>query len=144
MHQVQAGVAAHECLLRLAAQNICPVFTGAVQTCQITVVAGILAVDHTFLRVGQNAEHIADQIQLQLAGLAAGHIQVQIFVLQLLVARHHFLEFDSKLFTASARIGCQFYHPFWISLGYYMKNSAKMQEYIASNFIFHFSKMCFQ
>ena len=144
VHQVQAGVAADESLLRLAVQHICPVFTRAVQTCQIAVVTGVLAVNHALFRIRQNGQHIADKIQLQLAGLAAGHIQIQIFMLQLLISSDHFLKFHTKLFTASARISSHFHHPFWISWGHYTRIGYKMQYYIARNFIFSPRSKCFQ
>jgi hypothetical protein len=112
MHKMQAGITAYKSLLRLAAQHIRPVFTGTGQACQIAIVSGINTIDNTLFRIRQYSKHIADKIQLQFAGLATGHIQIQVFMLQFFISRHQLLEFHPKFFTASARIGSHIHHPF--------------------------------
>ena len=77
VHQGQGGVAADEGLLGLAAQDVGPVFPGAPEARQIAVVAGIVTVEDAVVGVGENGEDIADGVKLQLAGLTAGHIQLQ-------------------------------------------------------------------
>ena len=112
VHQAQGSVAADKGLAGLAAQNIRPVLAGALQTGQIAVVTAVVSVDDTLSGVHQGGEHIADQVQLQLAGLAAGHIQLQILLLQLVITGQHLLVFHAKLFTASASISRHIHHPF--------------------------------
>ena len=102
MHQSQSGVAADEGLLGLAAQHIGPVFPGAPKSCQVAVVSGIVAVEDAVIGIGQNGQNIADGVKLQLAGLAAGHIQIQTLALQIIVPGHHIIVFLSQLVTAAA------------------------------------------
>ena len=82
VHQLQAGVAAHENLAGLHAEHIGKQCAGFGQTLQLTVVAGVKAV------VGDvvvHLEQVHGQIHLVRAGLAAGHVQLQIHTLKLLV-----------------------------------------------------------
>ena len=111
VHEAQAGVATNEGLLNLTAKHIGPVFPAQLQTCQITVVSGIIAVNHAFGGVSEDRQHVADQIQLQLAGLAAGHIQLQSLISQIAEPGDQLLCFDTKFFSASASIGGHFHHP---------------------------------
>ena len=82
IHQLQAGVAAHENLAGLHAEHIGKQCAGFGQTLQLTVVAGVKAV------VGDvvvHLEQVHGQIHLVRAGLAAGHVQLQVHALKLLV-----------------------------------------------------------
>ena len=82
IHQLQAGVAAHENLAGLHAEHIGKQCAGLGQTLQFTVVAGVKAV------VGDvvvHLEQVHGQIHLVRAGLAAGHVQLQVHALKLLV-----------------------------------------------------------
>ena len=84
VHQGQAGVAADEALLRLAAQQLRKVLFRAGQACELPVVAHVEARLHAVLRRFQHGQHVADQIQLLFSGLSPGHVQLQILPLQLL------------------------------------------------------------
>ena len=75
VHQVQAGVAADEDLLRIGAEKIGKQTLGRRDTGQLAVIAHVNAAVHAVGGVGQDGQHIADQVQLGLAGLPAGHIQ---------------------------------------------------------------------
>ena len=77
VHQLQAGVAAHEHLLGLAVQNVGKQALGLRQTGQCAVVADIDAVDHEVLRLVEGIKDVGHHVQLGLAGLAAGHVQLQ-------------------------------------------------------------------
>ena len=110
MHQIQAGIAAYKGLRGLTAQNICPVFPGAPETGQITVVTAVVPVDHALSGVCQHIQHVAHQIQLQLTGFATGHIQLQILRFQLRIASQKLLLFQIKFFLCSAGIGCHIRH----------------------------------
>ena len=70
IHQLQAGVAAHEHLLGLAAQNVREQPSGRGDARHLAVVADVDAVGDEILRLGQQAENGCDQIQLHLARLA--------------------------------------------------------------------------
>ena len=89
VHQLQTGVAAHEHLLRPAAQDLREQPLGRRQAAELAVVAHVDTVGHVVLRLLHQAENIADQIQLRLAGLAPGHVQIQAPGLQLLVLPGH-------------------------------------------------------
>ena len=82
VHQLQAGVATHENLAGLHAEHIGKQCAGLGQPLQLTVVAGVKAV------VGDvvvHLEQVHGQIHLVRAGLAAGHVQLQVHTLKLLV-----------------------------------------------------------
>lgn len=78
IHELQAGGAAHEALLRLAVQNFGKEALGGRQAGEVPVVAGVDAVAFAVLRLGQGGEDAGDQVELLLAGLAASHIQLQL------------------------------------------------------------------
>ena len=82
VHERQRGVAADEALLRPAAEHVRPEFPCFLEARQLAVVAGVDAVRDAVFRGLQNAQNIGDEIQLFLAGLAAGHIQLQMLGLQ--------------------------------------------------------------
>ena len=82
IHQLQAGVAAHENLAGLHAEHIGKQRAGLGQTLQLTIVAGVKAVVSD---VVVHLEQVHGQIHLVRAGLAAGHIQFQVHPLKLLV-----------------------------------------------------------
>ena len=89
VHQLQAGVAAHEHLLRPAAQDLREQPLGGGQATEFAVVTHVDAVGYVVFRLLHQAENIADQIQLRLTGLAPGHVQIQSPGLQLLVLPGH-------------------------------------------------------
>ena len=76
-HQVQTGIAAHNGLLGLAAQNIRPVGPCAGQTGQLTVISGVDPLIHAVFHGLHTGQNILRHIQLQLGGPATGHIQLQ-------------------------------------------------------------------
>ena len=83
VHELQTGVAAHEYLLGLAVQKVCEQALGLRQTGQRAVVADINAVDNIVLRLLEHIEDVRYHVQLILAGLAAGHVQLQSLCLQI-------------------------------------------------------------
>jgi len=89
VHQLQAGVAADEHLLGLAAQNIReqPPCRGDAR--HLAVVPGLHAVGQKLLRPGQHAENGHHQLQLLPSRLAPGHIQRQMERLGVLVFLLH-------------------------------------------------------
>ena len=89
VHQLEAGVAAHEHLLGLAAQNVGKQPSGRGDTRHLAVVADVDAVGDEILRLRQQTENGCDQIQLYLARLAPGHIQAEAHGLELFVFRLH-------------------------------------------------------
>ena len=107
VHQLQAGVAAHEHLLRLAAQNVGKQGLGGGDAGHLAIVAGLDAVGDKVLRLGQQAENGCDQVQLGLAGLAPGHIQAETHGLELFVFRLHGGVFRLTLLKAHV---CIFFH----------------------------------
>lgn len=87
VHQLQTGVAAHEHLLRLAAQNVREQPPRRGDARHLAVVPGLHAVGHELLRLRQQPENGRHQIQLLPARLAPGHIQRQVQRLGALVLR---------------------------------------------------------
>ena len=83
IHQGETGVAADEALLRFTAQDFSKELFRAGQTGELAIVAHVKARLHAVLRLGENGQHIADQVQLLLPGLAPGHVQLQSFSLQI-------------------------------------------------------------
>ena len=77
VHQLQAGVAAHEHLLRLAAQNVREQPPRRGDARHLAVVPGLHAVGHELLRLRQQPENGRHHIQLLPPRLAAGHVQRQ-------------------------------------------------------------------
>ena len=87
IHQLQTGVAAHEHLLQLAAQNVGKQRLGGGDTGHLAIVSGLDTVGDKILRLDENAEDIRHQIQLVTARLAPCHIQLQAQRLLLLIGR---------------------------------------------------------
>ena len=83
IHQLQAGVAAHEHLVGLYAEHICKQGAGLAQTLQLAVVAGIGA---CIRGVVGHLQQVHCQIHLVGAGLAACHIQLQTLCLKLFIS----------------------------------------------------------
>ena len=75
VHQLKTCVAAHKNLFRPASQNVCKEPPGRGDSGHLAVIPHINAVGHIILRLLHQLENIADQIQLFLTGLAAGHVQ---------------------------------------------------------------------
>ena len=77
-HHVQAGVSAHDNRLRRHVQHAAKQTLGLRQAVQQAVVAHIQAIFGGIAIAGIDAfQHVQRQIQLLLARLAAGHIQLQ-------------------------------------------------------------------
>ena len=108
VHQLQAGVAAHEHLLRLTAQDLCEQPLGGGQAGELAVVAHVDAVGHIVLRLLHQGEDVADQIQLGLAGLAPGHVQLQPAGLQVLIFLGHLGVFRLALLGGHLGISSHF------------------------------------
>ena len=83
IHQLQAGVAAHEHLVGLYAEHICKQGACLAQTLQLAVVAGIGA---CIRGVVGHLQQIHCQIHLVGARLAACHIKLQTLCLKLLIS----------------------------------------------------------
>ena len=113
-HHIQGSRAADEHLIRLAAQHIRPVPPGTGNTRQFTVIPGVHAVVEAVLRSLQHGQKAADQIQLLLGGLTAGHIQIQPLRLAGFVGRQHTAVFTFQFFPGHAGIGSHIDHPFGI------------------------------
>ena len=112
VHQSQAGVAADEAFLRLAAKDIGPQLLGSGDAGELAVVANIQTVGHAVGGGLQGGEHIADKVQLFPAGLAAGHIQMELLSFQLFKAG-----FDSRQFSLpllSSQIAVKFRHVWYL------------------------------
>ena len=107
VHQLQAGVAAHEHLLGLAAQNVGKQPSGRGDTRHLAVVADVDAVGDKILRLRQQTENGCDQIQLGLARPAPRHIQAEAHALELLELRLHRGVFRLTLLKAHV---CIFLH----------------------------------
>ena len=74
IHQLQAGVAAHEHFLRLYAKDIRKQHAGLLQAFQLAIVAGIrTGIGGIVIHLQQ----VHSQIHLVRAGLAAGHVQLE-------------------------------------------------------------------
>ena len=86
VHQLQAGIAAHEYLLRLAAQNVGKQCLGGGDTGHLAIVAGLDALVDEVLRLDEDIENIRHHIQLVTARLAPRHIQLQAQRLLLLIS----------------------------------------------------------
>ena len=76
IHHVQAGISAHEALLRGDVQQLGPVAPGAGHSRQLAVVPGVHPVGHAVVKV-QNIQQTPGQLQLLQAGLAPRHVQRQ-------------------------------------------------------------------
>ena len=82
IHQLQAGVAAHEDLLRPASQYFGEEPPGGGNAGHFAVIPDVDAVGDVVFRLLHQPENIADQIKLLLAGLAPGHIKAEALSLQ--------------------------------------------------------------
>ena len=87
VHQLEAGVAAGKDLALLTAQDLREKPPGGRETRKLAVVPAVDTVGDEVLRRPEDVKDAADHIQLLLAGLAAGHIQLQALSLQGLVFR---------------------------------------------------------
>jgi len=85
VHEIERGVAADEALLGPASQNVRKQALGRRQTGQLAVVAHVDAVGHAVLRLRQHGQNVGDQIQLGLARLASGHIQLEALCLPVFI-----------------------------------------------------------
>ena len=103
VHQLQAGVAAHENLAGLHAEHIGKQCAGFGQTLQFTVVAGIGA---GIGGVIVHLQQVHGQIHLVRARLAAGHIQLEALGLKLFVLCLKRSFFGSEFFTIHCKIIC--------------------------------------
>ena len=103
VHQLQAGVAAHEHLTGLHAEHIGKQHAGLLQALQFTVVAGIGA---SIGGVIVHLQQVHSQIHLVRARLAAGHIQLEALGLKLFVLCLKRSFFGSKFFTIHCKIIC--------------------------------------
>ena len=83
IHQLQAGVAAHEHLVGLYAEHICKQGASLAQTLQLAVVAGVGA---CIRGVVGHLQQVHCQIHLVGAGLAACHVQLQTLCLKLFIS----------------------------------------------------------
>ena len=83
VHQLQAGVAAHEHLVGLYAEHICKQGASLAQTLQLAVVAGVGA---CIRGVVGHLQQVHCQIHLVGAGLAACHVQLQTLCLKLFIS----------------------------------------------------------
>ena len=83
VHQLQAGVAAHEYLVGLYAEHICKQGACLAQTLQLAVVAGVGA---CIRGVVGHLQQVHCQIHLVGAGLAACHVQLQTLCLKLFIS----------------------------------------------------------
>ena len=78
VHQRERGVAADEALLGLAAEDLGEQPLRRGQAGQLAVVAHVDTVGNIVFGGLENVHDIADHIELGAAGLAAGHIQLQL------------------------------------------------------------------
>ena len=103
IHQLQAGVAAHEHFLRLYAKDIRKQHAGLLQAFQLAIVAGIRA---SIGGVIVHLQQVHGQIHLVRARLAAGHIQLEALGLKLFVLCLKRSFFGSEFFTIHCKIIC--------------------------------------
>ena len=79
VHELEAGAAADEALLRGDAQDLGKELLCRRKAGQLAVVAGVDAVDLALGGVVDDGQHVGGQVKLVGAGLAAGHIQGELF-----------------------------------------------------------------
>ena len=103
IHQLQAGVAAHEHFLRLYAKDIRKQHAGLLQAFQLAIVAGIRA---SIGGIVIHLQQVHGQIHLVRAGLAAGHIQLEALGLKFLVLCLKRCLFGSEFITIHCKIIC--------------------------------------
>ena len=87
VHQLEAGVAAGEDLALPTSQDLREEPPGGGEAGQLAVVAAVHAVGEKVLRRMEDIEKAADHVQLLLAGLAPGHVQLQALGLQGVILR---------------------------------------------------------
>ena len=78
VHQRERGVAADEALLGLAAEDLGEQPLRRGQPRQLAIIAYINTIGNIVFGGLENIHNIADHVKLCLAGLAAGHIQLQL------------------------------------------------------------------
>ena len=117
VHQLQAGVAAHEHLLRTAAQDLGEEPLGSGQAAHLTVVADVDAVGDVVLRILHQMEDVGHHVQLLLAGLAPGHVQLEALGLELFKAAQDPGVFLFPLLCGHLGISGHKIHPFHARLG---------------------------
>ncbi len=76
-HELEAGVAAHENLRGLAAQQLREQRTGGGDAGHLAVVPRLHAVDDVILGSFEYVENVRDHVQLLASRLAPGHVQIQ-------------------------------------------------------------------
>ena len=122
VHQLQAGVAAHEHLTGLHAEHIGKQHAGLLQTLQFTVVAGIGA---GISGVIVHLQQVHSQIHLVRARLAAGHIQLQAHCLKFLVVFFQSCLLSSQFVAGHLKIICHNTHSFIVlSVSHKMSGAA--------------------
>ena len=117
VHQLQAGVAAHEHLLRAAAQDLGKEPLGGGQAAHLTVVADFDAVGDIVLRILHQMEDVRHHVQLFLPGLAPGHVQFEALGLELFKAAQDPGVFLFPLLCGHLGISGHKIHPFHARLG---------------------------
>ena len=105
VHQVQAGVAADEDLLRLRAEELGEQPLGRRDAGQLAVVADVQSVVDAVGRIGQNGQQVADHVELLAAGLAARHVERKLLRLIVGVARLQRGVFGAALLKRQGLIG---------------------------------------
>ena len=78
VHELEAGAAADEALLGSNAQDLGKELLCRRKAGQLAVVAGVDAVDLAVGGVAEHGEDAGDQIQLLPAGLAPGHVELEL------------------------------------------------------------------
>ena len=115
VHQLQTGVAAYKNLLGLAVQNVCEQALCLRQTGQSAVIADVDTVNNVILRLLEHVENIRDHIQLVLAGLAAGHVQLESLCLQVLKGSLKGCVFRPPLVQCHVFVSSHLSHPLRVS-----------------------------
>ena len=82
VHELEAGIAPREDLLRLAAQDVREELPGGGEAPHLSIVPHVHAAGDIILGVLHQAEDVTGQVQLLLPGLAPGHVQAEALGLQ--------------------------------------------------------------
>ena len=107
VHQLQAGVAAHEHFLRLYAKDIRKQHAGLLQAFQLAIVAGIrTGIGGIVIHLQQ----VHSQIHLVRTGLAAGHVQLETLGLKFFILCFERCLFGSEFITIHCKIICHWKH----------------------------------
>ena len=115
-HHIQGGGTAHENLRGLAVQHIGPVGTGRGQAGQLTVVPGVDVSIEAVIGGVQHGQNVADQVQLLLCRLTAGHVQVQALCLTIFEGSQHTCVLALQFFFGHAGIGGHVHQSFRVFL----------------------------